>query len=84
MYIGFPLYIFVQSEYAFFDIFIGYSKRGHFGLHAKKKLVPKVLTVPGRERFSGKVFIPKFKVGRVWQRPTVTVGPKLVDKKYIK
>lgn len=82
MYIAFS--IFVQSEYAFFDIFIGYSKRGHFGLHAKKKLVPKVFTVPGRERFSGKVFIPKFKVGRVWQRPTVTVGPKLVDKKYIK
>lgn len=78
MYIAFS--IFVQSEYAFFDIFIGYSKRGHFGLHAKKKLVPKVFTVPGRERFSGKVFIPKFKVGRVWQRPTVTVGPKLVDK----
>lgn len=83
MYISFTLNIVLQSEYAVFVIFIGYSKRGHFGLHAKK-LVPKVLTVPGRERFSGKVFIPKFKVGRVWQRPTVTVGPKLVDKKYIK
>lgn len=41
MYIAFSLYIFVQSEYAFFDIFIGYSKRGHFGLHAKKNLSQK-------------------------------------------
>lgn len=42
----------------FFDYFTGYIK-SDIGLHAKK-VVPKVLTVPGRGRFSGKVFIPKF------------------------